>query len=89
MKRIANNVAVATLLSTMKPQTEVKIIDVDYNLVLMVDGWESIDGLGEVLTVDEILHDYNNVQFANAKIRRTGIYNNMLMLVIDTKQEEY
>lgn len=29
MKRIANNVCVATLLSTMKPQMEVKIMDVE------------------------------------------------------------
>lgn len=89
MKRIANNLAVATLLYTMKPQTEVKIVDVDYNLVLMVDDWDKIDGLGEVLTVDEILHNSCNIRIANARIRRTGIHNNMLVIVIDTKQEEY
>ncbi len=89
MKRIANNVAVATLLYTMKPDTKVKIVDADYNLILWVDDWAEAEGIGEILTVDEILHNSYNIQFANARIRRTGICNGMLVLAIDTKSEEY
>lgn len=90
MKRIANNVAVATLLFTMNPQTEIRIIDAEYHLISYIRDWSS-QGIpdGEILTVDEILHHEENAQFARARIRRTEIVNNQLLLIIDTKDDEY
>lgn len=90
MKRIANDIAVASLLYTMKPQLLVRIIDVNSQLIPWVNDW-SDPGVpnGEILTVDEILHDYNNILFSKAKIRHTEVINEQLVLVIDTKADQY
>lgn len=91
MKRIAQNVAVTTLLYTMKPDARVRIVDVDHNIFMYTrdQNWEAQEGLGEVFTVDQILHNVYNTRIANARIRATGIYDDMLILVIDTEDEEY
>ena len=90
MKRIANDVAVQTLLYTIPSNIEVSIVDIDHHLVPSAERWEELEEPGgEVFTVDEILHKWENARIAKAKIRRTAVNNNQLLLVIDTKVEEY
>ena len=91
MKRIMNNVAVATILFTVCPDTEILIIDIDHYLAAWMK--EPVERISEDhiqrLTVDEILHDYNNIKICNAKVYRTAVKDNMIMLVVDTKNEQY
>lgn len=92
MKRITNSVCVATLLSTMQPQVEVKIMDVDINTLPFrdpIDSQETDSSLGLVYTVDEILHGIDNVRIARAQIRRVAVNEGLLLIVIDTKHEVY
>ena len=91
MKRIMNDVAVATLLHTMKPSEIVKIIDVDRNLYSSSEPWDNTSNESFVCnyTVDNILHDYRNTKIANAKIYSTAVNEGYLILVIDTKHEVY
>ena len=87
MKRIANNVAVATLLFTMKPDASVKICDIPQNVWL--SGFAFCDGKEpdwHLYTVNEILHNLDNTRIAYAKILHTCINDGDLMLVIDTDQ---
>ena len=92
MKRIANHVAVETLLYTMPANKVVKIMDMDHHLLPWSDPIDSSDtdsSLGLTYTVDEILNKIDNVRIARAKIRRTAVNEGLLLLVIDTKNEEY
>ena len=92
MKRIATNVAVETLLYTMPGNKIVKIMDIDHHLLPWSDPIDSADtdsSLGLTYTVSDILHNLNNVRIAKAKICRTAVNEGLLLLVIDTKNEEY
>lgn len=90
MKRIANYAAVATLLYTIPGNQVVKIVDVDHNKYTSVEPWENADvSFGLTYTVNEILYNSDHVKIARARIRRTAINEGMLLLVIDTKAEEY
>ena len=90
MKRITNDVAVQTLLYTVPSNIEVRIVDIDHHLVPSTERWEELENPGgEIFTVDDILHNWENIKIAKAKIRRTAVNNNHLLLVIDTKVEEY
>lgn len=90
MKRIANQVAVATLLSTMPSQAVVKIVDTPQWLYPSNNPWENTDGsFGLTYTVDEILHKFENEKIARAAIHHTTVNEGMILLVIDTKGEEY
>ena len=90
MKRIANKVAVATLLYTMPADKVIKIVDTDQYMWSSREPWENISSsFGLTYTVDEILYNVDNIKIANASIRRTAINEGMLLLVIDTKHEEY
>lgn len=90
MRRIANQVAVATLLYTMPPQTIVKIVDTPSWLYPSNNPWENTDAsFGLTYTVDEILHKFENEKIARAAIHHTTVNEGMILLVIDTKGEEY
>ena len=91
MKRIPQKAAVTTLLYTMKPQANVKIVDVDHNIFAWTknEDWESQEGLGEIYSVDDILHNFMNTKIANATVRGISVHSDMLILVIDTEDEEY
>lgn len=87
MKRIMNDVAVQTLLYTMSPQAIVNIVDVQEEILPADDPLTS--WYGDFYTVDNILHDYRLVKIAKARIRRTLIRDNQLVIVIDTRHESY
>lgn len=87
MKKVMNEVAVATLLSTMKPQTEVEIFDAPQCIVPSGDPITS--AIGIVHTVDELLHNYKFERIARAKIYRTEIKEGRIFLLIDTLHEAY
>ena len=93
MKRIMNDVAVQTLLYTVNPDTEIIIMDIDHYLVSWLkEPFDKMDGSDprfQIFTVDEILHDYRNVKICKAKIYRTAMNGNKLLLVVDTKNERY
>ena len=90
MKRIANSVAVATLLYTIPADKIVKIVDVDHYMYAASEPWENVDeSYGLAYTVDEILHNYENIKIAKAAIRRTAVNEGQLLLVIDIKHEVY
>lgn len=100
MKRIAHDVAVETLLYTMPAGRQIHIIDVDYSSPIKtteeIEEWvfesarrDNSFEKGEIYTVDQILHNWEFTQIAKAKIRRTEVANGRLVLVIDTKREEY
>lgn len=92
MKRIANSVCVATLLSTMQPQMEVKIMDVDTSTLPFADPLDSSEtdkSYGLAYTVDEILHKIDNIKIAKAQIYRTCVNEGLMLIVIDTKHEVY
>ena len=92
MKRIANDVAVATLLYTVPLDNVVRIVDINPH------NWASLTNYEEVYlkhgfdyTVDAILHNINNVRIANAKVWRTDVSktDGTLTIVIDTATEKY
>lgn len=87
MKKVMNDLAVATLLSTMKPQAEVEIFDASQCLVPVGDPVSSATGI--LHTVDELLHDYKYERIVRAKVYRTEIKDNHLFLLIDTIHETY
>lgn len=87
MKRIMNDVAVATLLSTMKPQDEVEIFDAPQ--CILPTGDPASSAIGVLHTVDELLHNYRFERIAKAKVYRMKIKNNHLFLLIDTLHETY
>ena len=87
MKKVMNDVAVATLLFTMKPQTEVEIFDAPQYIIPSGDPITSVTGT--TYTADEILHSYQLERIARAKIYRTEIKNGKLFLLVDTRNETY
>lgn len=90
MKRTPNKVAVESLLSTIPANQVVKIADIDRYMYSSIEPWsDSSSSIGLTYTVDEILHHPNNTKIAKAQIHRTAINEGLLLLVIDTKHEEY
>ena len=90
MKRIMNNVAVATLLYTIPGDKIVKIIDTPHYLYCPSDPWENYSGdLIKEFTVNEILHKVENETIAKATIWHTAVNDGKLLLVIDTVNERY
>lgn len=90
MKRTSTKVAVESLLYTIPADQIIKIADVDQYMYSSDEPWnDSYSSIGLTYTVDEILHDYNNVKIAKAQIHRTAVNEGLLLLVIDTKHEEY
>ena len=87
MKKVMNDLAVATLLSTMKPQAEVEIFDAPQCIIPAGDPITSV--VGVLHTVDELLHNYKFERIARAKVYRTEIKDNHLFLLIDTIHENY
>ena len=77
MKKIANQVAVATLLYTVSPREQVVIDDASSNFI-------------QHLTVDDILHNYKHEKIARAAIHHTSVTGDgKLALSIDTSRETY
>lgn len=90
MKRIANSVAVQTLLSTIPANVEIRIVDMDHRTWATTEPWEAASSsIGTTYTVGDILYKLDNTKIARAKIYRTAVNDGMLLLVIDTKNEEY
>lgn len=87
MRRIMNDVAVATLLSTMQPQQEVEIFDAPQCIIPTGDPVSSV--VGVLHTADELLHNYRFEKIAKAKVCRTEIKDGHLFLLIDTLHETY
>lgn len=67
-------------------------MDIDINTLPFTDPLDSSEtdkSYGLAYTVDEILHDVNNIKIAKAQIYRTCVNEGLLLIVIDTKHEVY
>ena len=92
MKRIANDVAVATLLYTVPLDSIVRIVDIDPPDWVSLTNYEELYlKCGVDYTVDAILHNIDNTRIANAKVWRTDVSktDGTLTIVIDTATETY
>ena len=85
MKRIANNVAVATVLYTISGLQAVKIIDypTQYDCSMSKNGEVVFDGL-----VKDLL-DYKMIKYTHAKVQGIIIENGIIVFEVFTKYEEY
>lgn len=93
MKRVPNYAAVQTLLSTMNPDAEVRILNIPNWWALniktgKVPEVEANDK--QVYKVSDILYKWSNADIARATILRTSVgIDGKLVIVIDTKTEVY
>lgn len=90
MKRIANNVAVQTVLYVTSPKAKVKIVDYDneYDLSVKQNGKEKFFG-----KVSELIGAYQLARETEAELKdmRTEFINDEAVIVfsVTTKLEEY
>ena len=85
MKRIANNVAVATVLYTISGLQAVKIIDypTQYDCSICKNGEVVFDGL------EKDLLGYKMIKYTHAKVEGIRIENGTIVFDVCTKYEEY
>ena len=85
MKRIANDVAVATVLYTISGLQAVKIVDypTEYDCSFGRNGVVVFDGL------EKDLYDYKMTKYTHAKVQGIRIENGTIVFDVFTKYEEY
>ena len=89
MKRIYNEVSVQTLISTMHPEMEIYIIDVDYNIYISSERFTNVSEHAKAVKVRDLMN-YEYAKICKSRIRKTDISENgKLVLVIDTRHDVY
>ena len=89
MKRIYNEVSVQTLISTMHPEMEIYIIDVDYNIYIPSERFTNVSGHAKAVKVRD-LNSYEYAKICKSRIRKTDVSEDgKLVLVIDTRHDVY
>ena len=89
MKRIYNEVSIQTLISTMHPEMEIYIMDVDYNIYISSERFTNVSRYAKSVKVKD-LNSYEYTKICKSRIRKTDISEDgKLVLVIDTRHDVY
>ena len=80
---------VQTLISTMHPEMEIYIMDVDYNIYVPSERFTSVSGHAKAVKVRD-LNSYEYTKICKSRIRKTDVSEDgKLVLVIDTRHDVY